>query len=426
MQRGTRSACDSLDVGIRSRCFPLLWARPSLLPRRFLRPLGRVLAGGSGGVLGAGAPASTLALAVLAALQVGARPAGRPGHPNHTLFAAAVAAALLLSLRCARGHRTAACRSIATSCFGVFGPSVRWSLIALYFFAAFHKLNSGLVRSIRELRRRVLRARAGGVSVSSGVSRAGDTSIQRRSASRWQSRCCSCSDRRGISACCTGMVCSLDPRHESIERFLQFLVDAVRGVRAVASGRFVAEAADLLGRQPPAMDVVDRRRNLRGLRVRRAAILRESCRRAATCRTSPGGCTAPACWPRLGALVVAAAIGGQRRPQAFVLPQPILAVVPLLVFLNGAAPHLGLQTTATWAMFSNLRTEGGRSNHFLIPATAQIFGYQRDVVQIVRSSDEYLQSAARRYIPYFEVRRRPEASIVICPAGRPIQVRSRR
>ncbi len=103
--------------------------------------------------------------------------------------------------------------------------------------------------------------------------------------------------------------------------------------------------------------------------------------------------------------------------RVFVLPQPILAVVPLLVFLNGAAPHLGLHTTATWAMFSNLRTEGGRSNHFLIPATAQIFGYQRDVVQIVRSSDEYLQSAARRYIPYFEVRRHPDASIVYVRRG---------
>ena len=108
------------------------------------------------------------------------------------------------------------------------------------------------------------------------------------------------------------------------------------------------------------------------------------------------------------------ASGGDR---VFGLRHPALAVVPLLVLLNGAAPYLGLHTTATWAMFSNLRTEAGRSNHFLIPARAQVFDYQRDVVQIVRSSDEYLQSVARRYIPYFEVRRRPDASVVYIRKG---------
>ena len=102
---------------------------------------------------------------------------------------------------------------------------------------------------------------------------------------------------------------------------------------------------------------------------------------------------------------------------AFDLPHPILAAVPVLVFLNGAAPHLGLQTTANWAMYSNLRTEGGRSNHLLVPAGAQVFGYQRDVVQIIRSSAPSLGAEAGRYIPYFELRREPQASVTYVRRG---------
>jgi hypothetical protein len=69
-------------------------------------------------------------------------------------------------------------------------------------------------------------------------------------------------------------------------------------------------------------------------------------------------------------------------------------VLPCIVFLNGAAPYLGLKTENSFAMFSNLRTEGGITNHYIIPVTFQVFPYQKDVVQIVSSSDPYLQSLA--------------------------------
>ena len=69
--------------------------------------------------------------------------------------------------------------------------------------------------------------------------------------------------------------------------------------------------------------------------------------------------------------------------------------------------HLGLRTEQSYAMFSNLLTEGGRSNHLLVPAWDQPFGYQRDLVEVVESTNPRLQQVAQRRqrIAYFELRR---------------------
>lgn len=71
-----------------------------------------------------------------------------------------------------------------------------------------------------------------------------------------------------------------------------------------------------------------------------------------------------------------------------------LLIVPVMVFLNGTSPYLGLKTENSYAMFSNLKTEAGESNHYIIPASAQVFDYQEDVVDIVSSSDPNLQKLA--------------------------------
>jgi hypothetical protein len=57
-------------------------------------------------------------------------------------------------------------------------------------------------------------------------------------------------------------------------------------------------------------------------------------------------------------------------------------------------------------MYSNLRTEDGRSNHFVIPASIQLFGYQRDLVQVLKSNVPRLNYLARRrlLVPYAEFR----------------------
>jgi len=71
---------------------------------------------------------------------------------------------------------------------------------------------------------------------------------------------------------------------------------------------------------------------------------------------------------------------------AFALPSWAFALFPLLVFVNGLTPHVGLKTRSAFAMFSNLRTEGQQSNHLVLPSALQVFGYQHDMVRIESGS----------------------------------------
>lgn len=78
----------------------------------------------------------------------------------------------------------------------------------------------------------------------------------------------------------------------------------------------------------------------------------------------------------------------------FKLPHLFFIIIPALVFLNGICPFLGLKTENSFSMFSNLRTEGGISNHYIMPVSFQIFDYQKDLIEITSSSDPYLQKSA--------------------------------
>ena len=133
-----------------------------------------------------------------------------------------------------------------------------------------------------------------------------------------------------------------------------------------------------------------------------------------------------ALWVVYWMAVLALFVGAwQRRPPPattsapFALPLGVAAVMPLLVIVNGAMPYLGLKTESAWAMYSNLTTEGGRSNHWIVPARWQPFGYQRDLVQITSASHPVLHTVARRAqsIPYFELRRRPDAAVTYVRDG---------
>jgi hypothetical protein len=107
------------------------------------------------------------------------------------------------------------------------------------------------------------------------------------------------------------------------------------------------------------------------------------------------------------------------RVSVFSIGTPVLVVVPLCVVINGIMPYLGLKTEGSWAMYSNLRTEGGISNHLIVPVSAQFFDFQRELVQVTGSSDGYLQSLAAKHqlIPYFELRRRPSAFVSYVRGG---------
>ena len=69
---------------------------------------------------------------------------------------------------------------------------------------------------------------------------------------------------------------------------------------------------------------------------------------------------------------------------------------------NGLGPYLGYKTVATWAMFSNLHTEGGRSNHWLLPASWQpSAAFARTLVTVEATDVDLLRSyhTVSRYNP---------------------------
>ncbi|MET0532834.1 MAG: thiol-disulfide oxidoreductase [Steroidobacter sp.] len=73
-----------------------------------------------------------------------------------------------------------------------------------------------------------------------------------------------------------------------------------------------------------------------------------------------------------------------------------LYAVPATLFIVSAGPYMGLRTEASIAMFSNLHTEGGVTNHLVITQPWDFFPYQRDVAMIKASSDPDLQNYADR------------------------------
>jgi len=88
------------------------------------------------------------------------------------------------------------------------------------------------------------------------------------------------------------------------------------------------------------------------------------------------------------------AINYKEADKPFRLMHWSFVIFPVVVFINGMSPYLGLKTEHSYSMFSNLRTEGGISNHYIMPASLQIFDYQKDLVEIISSSDAKLQELA--------------------------------
>jgi hypothetical protein len=83
------------------------------------------------------------------------------------------------------------------------------------------------------------------------------------------------------------------------------------------------------------------------------------------------------------------AVAPARRPAAWILTA--------LNVLNGLCPYLGLKTEGSYAMFSNLRTEGGVSNHLLVPAGAiEVFPFERELAHVESSNDPELAALAGR------------------------------
>ena len=64
---------------------------------------------------------------------------------------------------------------------------------------------------------------------------------------------------------------------------------------------------------------------------------------------------------------------------------PALLIFPVLVLFHGFSPYLGLRTVPAFSMYSNLRTEGGLTNHWFMPSRAlRVAGFQEDLVTRAR------------------------------------------
>jgi hypothetical protein len=62
----------------------------------------------------------------------------------------------------------------------------------------------------------------------------------------------------------------------------------------------------------------------------------------------------------------------------------------ILLLVQGSQNYLGLSTAGTFSMFSNLRTEGGSSNHILLKNNPlEIFPFQKDLVYIDKIDPPY-------------------------------------
>ena len=83
------------------------------------------------------------------------------------------------------------------------------------------------------------------------------------------------------------------------------------------------------------------------------------------------------------------------------------AVLVIIVALNGLPPYLGIRDQSSLAMFSNLRTSGGSTNHLFMPVSIRLSDRQDDIVVLGESNDDNLSDfrEAGYDMTWFEFRR---------------------
>jgi len=111
------------------------------------------------------------------------------------------------------------------------------------------------------------------------------------------------------------------------------------------------------------------------------------------------------------------------RPLAFDGVPRWMAIVPVLVIVNGLTPYTEVRTAYAFNMYSNLETVDGDSNHFLVTRTLPLTDFQSDLVRIVRSDDPGLnQYAVEKFdIVFLQLRdylsRHPDVSVTYVRNG---------
>lgn len=101
-------------------------------------------------------------------------------------------------------------------------------------------------------------------------------------------------------------------------------------------------------------------------------------------------------WTVLGTFYIALAAAAFLVPAAS-LPSPanvprVAVVAPLLlVFANGCGPYLGYKTRTAFNMYSNLRLEANAGNHLVFSRSLDVCGYLADDVELLETNDELLR-----------------------------------
>ncbi len=119
---------------------------------------------------------------------------------------------------------------------------------------------------------------------------------------------------------------------------------------------------------------------------------------------------------------------GDASPRLFDVESAVLAVMPALLLASSLPPYLGLKTEGSFAMFSNLRTEGPHPNSLVVPGEAKLFGLQDDLVEVKDTSVAELEPLVGRgvRVPFFHLRSlltpHPEGSVVFVRDGREIRI----
>jgi hypothetical protein len=82
-----------------------------------------------------------------------------------------------------------------------------------------------------------------------------------------------------------------------------------------------------------------------------------------------------------------------------------MAIVPILVVLNGLSPYLELRTAYAFNMYSNLQAGDGDTNHFLVTRTLPLTNFESDLVRITATDDPGLRPYVGNFdLPFLQLR----------------------
>lgn len=327
-------------------------------------------------------PAAPL-LGLLAALHVATVVQHLPAVYNHWFFGGLVSLTLLLASGAAWWRGRGVPPRAGAILPAAFAPAARWSLLLLYFLSGLHKLNADFFDPVVSCAPVLYRGLRAGVPLLPDAPVMGPLVI-------------------GLTVLLElGLpVLLLVPRTRRIGVAAGILFHVL--MAAAGYPRFSATGLALLALFLPSLPrpgPAFRAAAVATLLV--AALLVPDHRDALFLWATLGLC---------GGLLALCLVPAAGDPGKRAMWRPALPAMlgPALILCSGVTPYLGLATDRAFSMYSNLRTEGGRSNHFLIPAQWQIASYQRDLVALLESNAPPLARLAsdRMVIPWAELRAR--------------------